>query len=190
MVAVTILAAVVAFQVKADVKLPALFGDNMVLQQQSQVAVWGWAKANTGVKVTGSWNNKSYSATSDSKGYWKVKIQTPAAGFTPYTLTVSDGKAVTLKNVLIGEVWICSGQSNMAWSMNWVDSRVDDIRYSGNAGIRCFTVGHKSTTQAQDDCTGQWEVANAPAGILYGIQTLRQTYRESTPPMAFQAVYQ
>ncbi|GAP73303.1 sialic acid-specific 9-O-acetylesterase [Candidatus Symbiothrix dinenymphae] len=158
--AVMILTAVMAFQVKADVKLPAVFGDNMVLQQQSQVAVWGWAKAKTGVKVTGSWNNKSYSATSDSKGYWKVKIQTPAAGLTPYTLTVSDGKAVTLNNVLIGEVWVCSGQSNMAWLMNQVDNRVDDIRYSGNAGIRCFAVGHKSTAQAQDDCTGRWEVAS------------------------------
>ncbi|GHT77814.1 9-O-acetylesterase [Bacteroidia bacterium] len=160
------LAAVVAFQVKAEVKLPALFGDNMVLQQQSQVAVWGWAKANSGVKVTGSWNNKTYSATSDSKGYWKVKIQTPAAGFTPYTLTVSDGKAVTLKNVLIGEVWICSGQSNMEMKMvasSWhapVENSVDDIRYSGNAGIRCFTVTRKTSTQPQDDCTGQWEVAN------------------------------
>ncbi|GHT52967.1 9-O-acetylesterase [Bacteroidia bacterium] len=158
--AVTILTAVVAFQMKADVKLPAVFGDNMVLQQQSQVAVWGWAKAKTGVKVTGSWNNKSYSTTSDSKGYWKVKIQTPTAAFTPYTLTVSDGKAVTLKNVLIGEVWICSGQSNMGWQMSWVDSRVNNIRYLGNAGIRCFTVEHKSSAQAQDDCTGQWEVAN------------------------------
>ncbi|MDR3093882.1 MAG: sialate O-acetylesterase [Bacteroidales bacterium] len=162
--AVMFLAAVVAFQVKADVKLPAVFGDNVVLQQQSQVAVWGWAKANTGVKVTGSWNNKTYSATSDSKGYWKVKIQTPTACFTPYTLTVSDGKAVTLKNVLIGEVWICSGQSNMEMPMKgWnapIDNSVDDIRYSGNAGIRCFTVEKISTTQLQDDCKGQWEVAN------------------------------
>ncbi|KAA6339063.1 hypothetical protein EZS27_012984 [termite gut metagenome] len=161
---VLFLATVTAFQVRADVKLPAVFGDNMVLQQQSQVAVWGWAKANASVKVTGSWNNRSYAARSDSKGYWNVKVQTPVAGFTPYTLTISDGKAVTLKNVLIGEVWVCSGQSNMEMPMKgWVAPLAggpDDIVHSTNQGIRCFTVQRASTAQPQEDCKGQWETAN------------------------------
>jgi sialate O-acetylesterase len=105
------------FSARADIKLPAIFSDNMVLQQQSQVAVWGWAKANSSVTVSCSWNKKSYSTKSDSKGYWKLKVQTPEASYTPYTLTVSDGKPVSLKNILIGEVWICSGQSNMEMQM-------------------------------------------------------------------------
>jgi sialate O-acetylesterase len=164
--AVLFLMAVMTFQAKADVKFSGIVGDNMVLQQQSQVAVWGWAKANTNVKVTGSWNKKSYTAKSDAKGFWKVTIQTPEAGFTPYTLTANDGKAVTLINVLIGEVWICSGQSNMEMPMGgtrWssiVEGGMDDIRRSTNVNIRCFTLEKKSTAQPQENCQGQWEVAN------------------------------
>lgn len=151
-------------QAGAEVKLPAVFGDNMVLQQQSEVAVWGWAKPNTSVSVTGSWNKKSYSARSDAKGYWKVKIPTPAASYTPYTLTVSDGKAVSLKNILIGEVWLCSGQSNMEMPMKGfngqpIEGGPDAIATSHNKGIRCFTVKLASKSAPQDDCEGTWEVA-------------------------------
>jgi sialate O-acetylesterase len=155
---------VFAFHVSAEVKLPAVFSDNMVLQQKSQVAVWGWAKARSGVKVTCSWDNRSYSAQSDERGYWKVKVRTPAASYTPYTLTVSDGKAVSLKNILIGEVWICSGQSNMEMPMKGyynqpVDGGPDAIAHSYNPGIRCFTAQKASKTTPQDDCAGAWEVA-------------------------------
>jgi sialate O-acetylesterase len=134
------------------------------LQQQSQVAVWGWAKPNTNVSVTGSWNRKTYNIKSDAKGYWRLKIATPTAGFTPYTLTVSDGKAVTLKNILIGEVWICSGQSNMEMPMKGfrnepIEGGGEAIAASSNFGLRCFTVTKMSKAAPQDDCTGQWEIA-------------------------------
>lgn len=159
-----IIAVLFTLQVKADVKLPAIFGDNMVLQQQSEVAVWGWSQPGKKVSVSGSWNNKSYSAQSDSKGYWKVKVQTPAAGYTPYTLTISDGKAVHLKNILIGEVWLCSGQSNMEMPMKGfnnqpIEGGPDAIANSYNKGIRCFTVKKVATTVPQDDCEGTWEIA-------------------------------
>ena len=148
----------------ADVKLPTIFSDNMVLQQQSQVAVWGWAKPNAGVSVTGSWNKKSYSVKSDAQGYWRLKIETPAASFTPYTLTISDGKAVTLKNILIGEVWVCSGQSNMEMPMKGFGNEPiaggpEAIIMSSNPGIRCFTVTKVSKAAPQDDCKGTWEIA-------------------------------
>lgn len=149
---------------QAEVKLPAVFCDNMVLQQQSEVAVWGWAKPNTGVSVTGSWNKKTYSTRSDAKGYWKVKIQTPAAGYTPYTLTISDGKTVSLKNILIGEVWLCSGQSNMEMPMKGfnnqpIEGGPEAIANSTSKGIRCFTVKKTSKLAPQDDCEGTWEIA-------------------------------
>jgi sialate O-acetylesterase len=155
---------VFAFSANAEIKLPSIFSDNMVLQQQSQVAIWGWAKANSSVTVTCSWNRKSYSAQSDGNGYWKLKVQTPEAGYTPYSLTVSDGKAVSLKNVLIGEVWICSGQSNMEMPMKGyfgqpVEGGPDAIAHSSNFGIRCFTVRQASRATPQDDCSGAWEVA-------------------------------
>lgn len=154
-----------AFQLHAEVKLPAIFGDNMVLQQQSDVAVWGWAKANSTVKVTCSWDKKSYSAKCNSNGYWKLKVKTPAAGFTPYTLTISDEKSITLKNILIGEVWVCSGQSNMEMPMKGynnqpVEGGPDAIANSTNSGIRCFTVKKASTSAPQEDCSGNWDIAN------------------------------
>ncbi|MDR1886829.1 MAG: sialate O-acetylesterase [Prevotellaceae bacterium] len=154
------------FTVKAEIKLPAVFSDNMVLQQQSQVAVWGKAKANSSVTVTCSWNRKSYSAKSDDNGSWKLKVQTPEASYTPYTLTISDGKPVTLKNVLIGEVWICSGQSNMEMPMKGffnqpIEGGPEAIARSYNPAIRCFTVHKASKATPQDDCVGTWETANA-----------------------------
>lgn len=84
----------------------------MVLQQQSDVKIWGRAKPGKAVKVTISWDGKTYAATASASGGWEVRVSTPVAGG-PYTVTVSDGKPVELKNVLIGEVWLCSGQSNM-----------------------------------------------------------------------------
>ena len=100
----------------AEVKLPAIFGDNMVLQQQTEAAIWGKAAVNSTVKVTTSWNNKSYTARADKDGNWKLKVSTPVAGG-PYNVTISDGKAVILNNVMVGEVWVCSGQSNMEMPM-------------------------------------------------------------------------
>ena len=70
------------FSLSAEIKLPAIFGDNMVLQQQSEAALWGWAKPNSSVRVTTSWNRKNYSAKSNGEGYWKLKVNTPAAGYT------------------------------------------------------------------------------------------------------------
>jgi sialate O-acetylesterase len=162
-----LLVTLAAFQAKAEVRLPAIFGNDMVLQQQSQVAVWGWAKANADVKVVSSWDKKSYTARCDGKGYWKVKIQTPKASYTPYTLTISDGKAITLTNILIGEVWLCSGQSNMEMPMKGfggsqpIEGGPDAIAHSHNPGIRCFTVETASKVTPQDDCSGTWAVANA-----------------------------
>ncbi len=152
------------FPLQADVRLSAIFGDNMVLQQQSNVSVWGWAKPNTTVTVTGSWNKKA-SAKSDGNGLWKLTIQTPAAGYTPYTLTISDGKAVTLSNILIGEVWLCSGQSNMEMPMRGfygqpIEGGPEAIAFSRNPGIRCFTLKKAAKTTPQEDCSGSWDVAN------------------------------
>ena len=95
----------------------SLFNDGMVLQQQSQVKFWGRAKANTKVTVRGSWNNKTVTTQSDKDGRWMLHLQTPKAGFTPYEVTLSDGDKLTIHDVLIGEVWFASGQSNMEMVM-------------------------------------------------------------------------
>ena len=103
---------VFAGTLSAKVTLPALVGDNMVLQQQSDVKIWGWSAPNATVKITTSWGSKG-SVKSDSEGNWSITVTTPAASYTSHTITVSDGEPVVIKNILIGEVWLCSGQSNM-----------------------------------------------------------------------------
>ena len=96
-------------------------GDHMILQQNSSVKLWGWAD-NKKVTVTTSWNNQTYQVLTDKNGAWLVKVNTPGASYTPYFITISDGEEVILSDILIGEVWICSGQSNM------------DMRMMGNTG--------------------------------------------------------
>lgn len=93
-----------------------MMGAHMVLQQNSSVKLWGWADGKD-VIVTTSWNNKTYQTSTDKEGRWSIKVGTPAGSYTPYTITISDGTPVSLSDILIGEVWICSGQSNMEMRM-------------------------------------------------------------------------
>lgn len=145
----------------AEVKLPAVFGDNMVLQQKSEAAIWGTAAINSTVKVSTSWNGKSYSIKAGNDGKWKVKVVTPVAGG-PYEVTVSEGTTIKLKNVLIGEVWICSGQSNMEMPMKGYGNQPilgsnETIATSSDPEIRLFTVKKASNLQPQADFEGSWK---------------------------------
>lgn len=153
-----------AFMVKADIRMPSIFSSNMVLQQQSEVAVWGWAKANTTVTVVPSWNKKSYQTKAGADGKWMLKVQTLSAGG-PYEMRISDGKAITLGNILIGEVWLCSGQSNMEMPMKGFSGQPVlgsnmAILKSKNSSIRMVTVPRNPKAQPQDDFDGQWVEAN------------------------------
>ena len=144
----------------AEVKLPAIFSDNMVLQQKTDAAIWGTAEKNATVKVITSWNNKYYTVRAASDGKWKVKIATPSAGG-PYEVTISDGKTLKLKNVMIGEVWVCSGQSNMEMPMKGyfnepVSGSNEAIASSSNPEIRIFTVKKETSLQPLEDFTGSW----------------------------------
>lgn len=155
---------VIAFSVNqalAEVKLPAVFCDNMVLQQQTQAAIWGKADKNATISVSTSWNGKSYSTKATADGSWKLKVTTPKAGG-PYEITVSDGKSIKLKNVLIGEVWVCSGQSNMEMPMKGFKNQPilggsDAIALSTNPNIRLFTVKKVTNLEPQENFTGDWK---------------------------------
>ncbi|MBT34089.1 MAG: sialate O-acetylesterase [Thalassobius sp.] len=149
-------------EIKAEVTLPAIFGDNMVLQQQTDAAIWGKASPSKKVSVTTSWNKKTYSATADKDGKWKVKVATPVAGG-PYQITISDGKTLKLNNVLIGEVWICSGQSNMQMTMLGYKNQPiiganRAIATSKNNNIRLFTVERERSLEPVDDFKGDWKL--------------------------------
>lgn len=96
------------------VELPEIISDNAVLQQNSDARLWGWSKPGKTVTVTPSWDGKKYTAKADkTTGRWEVSVATPGASFTPYSISFDDGEPMTIDNVLIGEVWFCSGQSNM-----------------------------------------------------------------------------
>ncbi|NSW93431.1 MAG: sialate O-acetylesterase [Bacteroidales bacterium] len=151
-----------SFQVSAEIKMPSIFGDNMVLQQQTSVAFWGKASPNSTVTVKTSWNGRSYTSKADAKGSWKLKVATPQAGG-PYTVTVSDGRAVTLKNVMIGEVWVCSGQSNMEMPMKGYRNQPvlgsnEFIATSSNNSIRLITVPRVTSLTPLDDFKGEWKL--------------------------------
>ncbi len=96
---------------RAELKLPAIFGDNMVLQQQQRVPVWGWSAP--GAAVTVSFSGQTKSTHADAGGQWRVKLEKLNASFAPQTLTVESGETKTFTNILVGEVWLASGQSNM-----------------------------------------------------------------------------
>ena len=97
---------------EAKVTLPSFFSDNMVFQQNERVAIWGWTDTGRKVTVSATWSDEKATAAPGADGKWMVRLQTPAAGG-PYEVTVSDGEKTVLHNVLVGEVWYCSGQSNM-----------------------------------------------------------------------------
>ena len=112
----TILLAVAALLTvcnQAKVRLPHLIGDNMVLQQNTEARLWGWAAPGKTVSVTVSWNAKTYTARASKDGRWLVKVDTPKASYTPLSVTFDDGEPLTIHGVLSGEVWVCAGQSNM-----------------------------------------------------------------------------
>jgi len=144
----------------AEINLPSIFGDNMVLQQQTSAAIWGKASANANVSIKTSWNNKTFTTRADKEGHWKLKVTTPAAGG-PYTVTISDGKPVTLRNVMIGEVWVCSGQSNMEMPMKGyfnqpISGSNEYIATSSNDRIRLITIPRLTSLTPLTDFEGRW----------------------------------
>lgn len=169
-VAATLLLGVLTLsQAMAKVKLPAFFSDGMVMQQQTQANLWGTATPRKQVTIIPSWDNKKYTTTADAQGNWKLAIATPTAGG-PYEITFNDGNAITLKDILIGELWICSGQSNMEMPMKGfknqpiANSNMDVLK-SKNPNLRLFTVKRTSTLDPQTDVVGKWY--EATPGSVY-----------------------
>ncbi len=105
---------VLSSTLSAEVRLPRFFGDHMVLQQQTSNAIWGWADPGENVKVNASWGAVA-SVKSGANGKWKIFLKTPGHG-TGHSLRITGGNTIRIKDVAIGEVWLCAGQSNMGWS--------------------------------------------------------------------------
>jgi sialate O-acetylesterase len=149
-----------------QIKLPRLVSDGMVLQRNAMAKIWGWAAA--GVKVKVKFLGKSYISKADADGKWTVIISTFDAGG-PYNMEIkAENETITLKNILTGDVWICSGQSNMVLPMTRVnDLYADEIAHSENSAIRQFIVpdSYDFNEPQQDLQSGSWEWAN-PTNVL------------------------
>ncbi len=150
-------------------KVSSLFCDNMVLQQQTDAPVWGWDEPGAKVTVKTSWDNASYKAVAGEDGKWMVRVKTPVAGG-PYSVEISGTGKVSLKDVLIGEVWVCSGQSNMEMPMRGFgfqpidganDAILDAPEYKDR--IRIFNVVKATSDKPEPDCKGLWEKASSKA---------------------------
>jgi sialate O-acetylesterase len=141
----------------AYVKLPAIFSDNMVLQQNAEVAVWGWADAGEKVTVHGSWMEHAVSTTTGKDGKWQVKINTPGAGG-PYSMSVQGRDLfISFANILSGEVWICSGQSNMKMAVAECNNAQQEVAAAQYPQIRLFTVASDISSVPRQDCGGFWQ---------------------------------
>lgn len=142
----------------AQIKLPHIFGDNMVLQREKPITVWGWAKAKE--KVTIKFHDQTKTTVADKAGKWSVKLDSEKAGG-PYTLIVSGKNSVTLTNILVGEVWICSGQSNMEWPVRMASNAAQEIAEANYPQIRHIKIPNvvASTPQA-DFASGDWKVCS------------------------------
>ncbi len=146
-----------------EMKVAGIFGDNMVLQRNTSTPVWGWADAGTTITVTSSWNHKSYSVKAGKDGSWRMMISTPEAGG-PYTLTVTGGKTVTFREVYIGEVWLASGQSNMAMSLKECYESTKAILSSRKSNIRYVNVPPVGSYKPLTDIQADWITA-APDNV-------------------------
>lgn len=150
---------------KAQIKLPALFTDDLVLQQQMETPIWGWATKNTKLVVITSWDSKTYDVEVDKTGKWKTKISTPVAGG-PYKIEIKQASEITIiNNILIGEVWLCSGQSNMEMPLKGftgqpVKGGNEAIVHSTNNQIRFISVPRATVLNEKEDFEGKWEVAS------------------------------
>lgn len=142
----------------AAIRLPSVISSNMVLQQQSQATFWGWADPSEKIFISASWKSSVDSLSTPSDGRWKIKISTPAAGG-PYTITLKGHNTIVLENVMIGEVWVCSGQSNM--EMSNTKQIMDELPNSLNNNIRLFHIPRTTSDYRQDNCEGTWQVCNA-----------------------------
>jgi len=139
----------------ADVKLPAIIGDNMVLQQGGKVSIWGWADPGEEVMVGVSWRSMKWAVTADKDGKWSFQMNPPKAGG-PHEMTLTGKNAITIKNILVGEVWVCSGQSNMQWSVQASNNAQQEIAEAGYPKIRLFSVKRTVAEKPQADCEGSW----------------------------------
>lgn len=149
---------------QAAVKLPAIFGDHMVLQQGCKLPVWGWAEPSE--QVTVSAGGQQTSTITGADGRWRVALNNLTATGEPIELKITGKETITFTDVLVGEVWVCSGQSNMEWPLNATFS-ASEIPKANHPRLRLFKVAHKVAFEPQADCEGRWVVCTPESAATF-----------------------
>ncbi len=151
----------------AKVRLPNIIGSHMVLQQKSKVKLWGWAAASETITIKTTWDTTTYKAVANNGAQWESEINTPAAGGS-YTITIEGENKIVLEDVLIGEVWVCSGQSNMEWSGDQdLKESIDEAPKANQPEIRLFYVTKSTALYPQDNLEGKWVVCSPESMIHF-----------------------
>lgn len=154
-------------QIWGDVKLPVVINNNMVLQRDVTVPIWGWAAPGEKVSVTFAGEIKT--ATTDQEGNWSVKLSAQKVSANPQELKVKGKNEITLTNILVGDVWICSGQSNMEWPIKYCTKKPEKIyeSHKANKQLRLFRISkHLRSKVPEKDTQGKWTNCSNEADVM------------------------
>jgi len=153
-------------QLAAIVRLPTVFSDNMVIQQNIPFQIWGWAAPNEHIAVKCSWLKTDYKISADPEGNWRLSIPSPITGG-PYQVSIKGQNEILIQDVFCGEVWICSGQSNMEMGMKIISNAAEEIRQANYPGIRLFDVRKAERDTLLSGVKGKWKICT-PESVSEG----------------------
>jgi len=169
----------------ADIKLPAIISDNMVMQRGKKAKIWGRGDPGEQVMISVSWHSMEWSVPTNGNGDWSFEMSPPDTTG-PHEMTLSGKNTITIKNILVGEVWVCSGQSNMQMSVRSSANAEQEIAQADYPNIRLFSVERKVADQPQSDCAGSWSDCSpdtvpgfSAAAYFFG----RELYKELNVPI-------
>ncbi len=165
----------------SQLRLPHIISDHMMLQRGGTAKIWGWDKPGQKVKVTSSWNSESSTTLADKNGTWMVSVKT-SLDVQAHEMTIEGSSKIILNDIIFGDVWVCSGQSNMEWPMSATNHANEDISAATQPKIRLFQVQNVMSPTPQTDCNGTWmtcspdSVRNFSAvGYLFGKELTQKT---------------
>ena len=149
----------------AEIRTPAIIGNNMVLQQNQKNSIWGWDNPGQSIEVLIL--GQSYKGKADKNGYWKIALNPMKASFSPASMTIKGSSVLKYTNILVGEVWVCSGQSNMGWSVGQSDDKDLESMSANHPNLRLISVPQVGTQEPQKDFKGQWEETTPETAINF-----------------------